>query len=245
MLIFLDTETTDKEKDSRLVQLAYKIRKTGETVNVYFKPPVEISIGAMAVHHVTNEMVEDKPAFDGSQDKNKLIELLEEGILIAHNALFDINILNNEGVSVPQFIDTYKLSQHLIESDRYALQYLRYLLKLKIEGEDIAHNAMGDVNVLEQLFEYLFMTVKDKFELKNDQDVVDKMIELTKTPVLIKKFVFGKYFGREFEEVATVDKGYLEWLYKTESAKSPFDQNEDMLYTLEHYLKIDPNELPF
>ena len=72
-----------------------------------------------------------------------------------------------------------------------------------------------------------------------------KLLELTVTPVLIKKFVFGKYIGRLFEDVAMVDKKYLEWLYNSEIAKMPHDQNEDMVYTLEHYLKVDRNELPF
>ena len=154
MLIILDTETTDKERDSRLVQLAYKVRDTKEMVNAYFKPPVEIAIGAMAVHHVTNEMVADKLAFDASLEKKRLIELLETGIVVAHNAQFDVNILKNEGVEVGQFIDTLRVARHLIESDQHSLQYLRYLLKLNIEAE--AHDALGDVNVLEALFEYLF-----------------------------------------------------------------------------------------
>lgn len=246
MILLLDTETTGIEPDSRMVQLAYKIRETGEVVNEYFKPPIEISIGSMAVHHITEEMVEDKPAFDDSPHKQKLIERLNDGgILVAHNAQFDINILNNEGVEVPQYIDTFRLSQHLIESDRYAMQYLRYLLKLKIEGKDTAHDALGDINVLEQLFEYLFELIKKEYKLKKDQEIIDKMLELTQTPVLMKRLMFGKYYGRTFEDVAKVDKGYLEWAYKTEMEKAAFDQREDLVYTLEHYLKDEVNELPF
>ena len=245
MIILLDTETTDKERDSRLVQLAYKIRGGDGEVNEYFKPPAEIEIGAMAVHHITNEMVEDKPAFDGSEDKEKITKLLSDGgIMVAHNAAFDINILKNEGVETQQFIDTFRLSQHLIDSERYALQYLRYFLKLNItDGK--AHDAMGDVNVLEALFEHLVIVTKEKYGIEGDKELIAKMIELTNTPVLIKKFLFGKYFGRTFENIAEVDKNYLKWLYRSETEKDLFSQNEDMVYTLEHYLGIDKNKLPF
>ena len=50
-LILLDTETTDLQ-NARLIQLAYKNLGSGEVVNEFFKPPVPISYGAMATHHV-------------------------------------------------------------------------------------------------------------------------------------------------------------------------------------------------
>lgn len=68
-IILLDTETTSIEPDARLVQLAYKNLATGETLNEYFKPPIPISYGSMAVHHITHEMVADKPAFIGSKQQ--------------------------------------------------------------------------------------------------------------------------------------------------------------------------------
>jgi len=75
LFIFLDTETTGTEKDDRLCQLAYKL-ETGEIVNKLFKPPLPIAIEPMCVHHITNEMVENKPAFKGRQDHQKLAGLL-------------------------------------------------------------------------------------------------------------------------------------------------------------------------
>lgn len=234
MFIILDTETTDKTETSRLVQLAYKIRATNELVNEYFKPPTPISIGAMAVNHITNEMVADNPCFNGSEQQIKLKELLKNNIMVAHNAPFDVCILKNEGVEVEKYIDTLRVARHLIESDQFNLQYLRYGLKLNITGE--AHNAMGDVIVLESLFEYLLALVKEKFDLVGDEAAGIKMIELTKTPALLKVFVFGKYIKKTFKEVATTDAGYLEWLYKNEAQKTEMEQNEELIYTLKHWL---------
>ena len=235
-IILLDTETTDKDENARIVQLAYKNMATGDKINEYFKPPVPISYGAMATHHVTNEMAADKPIFDQSKHQASLIRILADNILAAHNALFDIMVLKNEGVEAGKYIDTLRLARHLVDSEQYNLQYLRYSLKLNVEG--LAHDAMGDVIVLESLFEYLKNAVKKKFVLNSDIEVLQKMLELTQTPVLLNIFGFGKYKGKAFEEVSMIDKGYLEWLYNSESKKSEFEQSNDLIYTLKHYLKV-------
>ena len=70
MFIFLDTETTSDGEKDRLCQLAYKT-EDGEIVNELFKPPLPIEINAIYVHHITNEIVENKPAFkDGLNCRN-------------------------------------------------------------------------------------------------------------------------------------------------------------------------------
>lgn len=234
-IILLDTETTDLGDEARLVQLAYKNITTGAELNEYFKPPVSISYGAMAIHHITNEVVAGKPIFDGSEHQAILIKMFRSNILVAHNALFDIKILNNEGVRVDKYIDTLRVVKHLVDAEEYKIQYLRYFLKLSVKGQ--AHDAMGDVIVLEALFKYLKNVIKDKFFLNSDDEIFKKMLELTQTPVLLKTFAFGKHLGKTFKEISETDKGYLEWLYDSESKKELQYQNEDLVYTLKTYLK--------
>jgi len=114
MFIFLDTETTGTEKKDRLCQLAYKT-ETGKIVNQLFKPPLPIAIEPMSIHHITNEMVENKPAFKDSPDHRKLVDLLndDKNILVAHNAKFDVNMLEKEGVHPKRVICTLKLARHM------------------------------------------------------------------------------------------------------------------------------------
>jgi len=235
--IFLDTETTGLGADARLVQLAYKDSKTNEVVDEIYLPPVPISFGSMSIHHITTGMAKNKPAFEGSEDKTKLIEILKDNYLIAHNAPFDINILKNEGVLTSHFIDTLRVSQHLIESEQHKLQYLRYSLDLKTEGEITPHDALGDILVLEALYYHLEKIVKEKFGLETQEEILKQMSELTTTPILIKAFAFGKYNGKTYEEVAESDRGYLEWLLGSESSKPEIEQKEDMIYTLKHHLR--------
>lgn len=233
-LIFLDTETTDCDANARLIQLAYKHTPIGTVVNEYFKPPVPISFGAMATHHVTNEMVAEKPGFEGSIHQQKLRSLLKNHILIAHNAPFDIMILKNDGVEVGEYIDTLRIARHILDSEQYALQYLRYSLNLGVQG--VAHDALGDIIVMEALFEYLKMQIAEKFSLSSEQDIINKMIELTHMPVLLQTFNFGKYKGKTFKEVAETDNNYLEWLYGSETMKPENEQNEDLVWTLKTHI---------
>ena len=61
---------------------------------------------------------------------------------------------------------------------------------------------------------------------------IEKLVDLTKTPVFIKTFKFGKYKGKDVEEVAKIDSGYLNWM-----RTSMTDLDEDMKYTLDKVLK--------
>lgn len=232
-IILLDTETTDLD-NARLVQLAYKNTDTGAVVNEYFLPPVPISFGAMATHHITNEMVVGKPVFQGSVQQGNLLDLSKDGIVVAHNAPFDVYVLKNEGVVVGEYIDTLRVARHLLKSEQYSLQYLRYSLHLDVAGT--AHDALGDVLVLEALFNHLKKLVTEKFGLTTEDEIVQQMLALTKTPVLLDTINFGKYRGKNFVEVAEQDRGYLDWLYNSETQKPEADQNSEMVFTLKHYL---------
>lgn len=234
-LLFLDTETTDSDSDARLVQLAYKNLANNEVLNEYFKPPVPISIFAMSVCHITNKMVEDKPSFIGSEVQRKLSMLLSDHVLVAHNAPFDIRILKNEQVEVYSSIDTLRVARHLIESESFKLQYLRYLLGIEIKAQ--AHDAFSDVLVLERLYYHLEELMSVKFSINTRSEIIMKMIELSKTPVLLATLNFGKYRLKTFDEIARIDRPYLEWLMNSEYSKPESEQNEDLLYTISETLK--------
>lgn len=240
-IVFLDTETTDIV-NPRLVQLAYKNATTGESVNALFKPPVPISFGSMATHHITEAMVADKPVFIGSVTQLELIDVMQESIIVAHNVAFDQTTLANEGVGVLRSIDTEQVARHVVKSDRYALQYLRYALDLNVAAQ--AHDAWGDVLVLEALYYYLCAEVQKKFMLSTGEQVVEKMMELSVEPVLLISMMFGKYKGKTFVEVIEIDKQYLEWLYgsKTENGTSLNSQDENLVHTLRYHLQI--NSIP-
>jgi exodeoxyribonuclease X len=236
-LIFLDTETTGRGPDDRLCQLAYKFQ--GAEFESLFKPPLSISVEAMAVSHITNKMVENREAFIGSELHRHLEELLEqENIFVAHNADFDAEMLRREGLAPQKIIDTYKIAQYLDRDalvPRFGLQYLRYFFDLEIDDAR-AHDALGDVRVLEGLFDYLFSKMAGEFE--DGQKAIEKMIEISSRPIFIKKFNFGKYKGTLVGEVAMNDPGYLRWLLdeKTKTRDGGGDDDANWIHTLKHYV---------
>ncbi|MDR3581944.1 MAG: exonuclease domain-containing protein [Candidatus Pacebacteria bacterium] len=231
VLVFLDTETTGIE-NGRLIQLAYKKQGDKEkTVVEYFKPPVPIEIEAMAVHHITEKHVADKAAFGGSDAHHVLQALLADPhtILVAHNAKFDMGILEREGIAIDRdrFICTMKVAQSMYDLPQYKMQYLRYLWGIE-DDEATAHDAEGDVAVLERVFDYL---ATDYAATHDGADAVEAFLEISKNPVLLRRAPFGKYAGKTFEEIKTADPGYLQWM------ATLADKDEDFLYTVNYYLQ--------
>lgn len=234
-LVFVDTEATGLEVGSdRLCEVCYLV--DGEMHAAHFKPATPMSVKAMSITHITNKMLADKPPFEGSDLQRELREHLEEGVLVAHNAAFDAAMLEAEGVPVPRSVCTLKVAKHLDPDaavPEYNLQYLRYHHELEIDGG--AHDAVTDVLVLEKLFGVLLPQLKEKEHIASDEDAVERMIEISQLPSLIKRFTFGKYNGLRIADVAVQDPGYIDWLYMQKQS-SPRDE-ADWLYTLERYLR--------
>jgi len=135
-------------------------------------------------------------------------------------------------------IDTFKLAQYLDvagEIPKYALQYLRYYHELEVSNAR-AHDALGDIRVLEKLFDYYFEKILASG--KDEEEIIDEMINVSALPTLIKKFNFGKHNGESVADVARRDRNYLQWLLNEKIKKRDFDgeNDEDWIYTLEHYL---------
>jgi len=233
-VIFFDTETTGNTEKDFLCQIAYKA--PDENFTGLYKPPIKIPPEASAVHHISNKMVEDKQAFKESVDSSKIKKLFEDkdSIVVAHNAPFDLMIIKKEDIVPANFICTLRLARALDPEDKiekYNLQYLRYLLDIDVDA--IAHDAMGDVLILEKLYERLKNKIMEEDGM-SENEAIQKMIEISSHPTLFKSIKFGKYNGKKIDEILAVDRGYLEWLLRQKLEGDQID--EDWIYTLKHYL---------
>lgn len=171
-LFFLDTETTGL-KAPRLLQLAF-FSDTGETFNRMYKPPVPIEIEAMEVNHVTEKMVADKPSFN--VDAQEVRVLLGQGHVVAHNAEFDLRVLEAENIFIHDWICTKKIAKHLWpQLKAHRLQYLRYHLGIEVEAG--AHEAMADVKVLQAVFAACLKEWNEQY--KNPEDAIPGMVRLS------------------------------------------------------------------
>jgi DNA polymerase III alpha subunit (gram-positive type) len=240
--VLFDTETTGNQEEDKIIQFGAMIVDQKGNVDAYDElcsTDVEIKLEAMEVHNITPDLIEGKPSAKETTFYKKLEELnSNENYLIAHNISFDMGMVEKEGfVNQYQIIDTLRCAKHLFADMPYhRLQYLRYALELyKKEQEEAskynitikAHDAIGDVLVMK-----LFLTklVSKCREVYPDYNPMEKLVELTKTPVFIKTFKFGKYKGKDIAQVAREDSGYLNWM------KSNMDLDEDLKYTLDKVL---------
>lgn len=233
-LIFFDTETTGNTEKDFLCQLAYKIGD--ETFAGLYKPKIKIPPEASAVHHITNKIVAEKPTFKESTDQPIIKKLFEDkdSVVAAHNAPFDLMMLKKEDIEPKNFICTLRIARYLDPEgkiDRYNLQYLRYLLEIEVNA--VAHDALGDVLVLEQLYERLKKKMMEQEHL-SENEAIKKMIEISSHPSLLRAFNFGKHLGKKIEDVLAFDRGYLEWLLAQKLESDQID--EDWIYTLKHHL---------
>ena len=241
--IILDTETTGTGENDRVIQLGYIVlgEKEIEVQNEFFSSNVPISFGAMEVHGITPDMIEGKPTCIESSSYKRLLKLnTPQNYMIIHNAPFDLGMLEREGFNTQmKVIDTLRVAKHMFpDEEAHRLQYFRYKMELykdeQKEADSLgivvkAHDAIGDVLILKLLLSKL----KDEVALKfPDENPVEKMVDLTNTPILINSFKFGKYKGKTLQEVATSDAGYLRWMLSNME-----NLDEDMRYSINNVLE--------
>ncbi|QOP45081.1 exonuclease domain-containing protein [Sulfurimonas paralvinellae] len=241
--IILDTETTGTDENDRVIQLGYMVlgAKDIEVHNEFCSSDVPINFAAMEVHGITPEMIQDKPACRDTSAYKRLLELnTPDNYMIIHNAPFDLKMLEKEGFDVQmKVIDTLRVAKHIFaDEDAHRLQYFRYKMELYKEeqkeadalGIEVkAHDAIGDVLVLKLFLTKLREAVQEKFPGENP---VEKMVDLTNTPILVKTFRFGKHKGKTLEEVAREDAGYLRWMLGNME-----NLDDDMRYSINYYLE--------
>ena len=98
--IILDTETTglDPNQGHRIIEVAavemVNRRLTGNHLHRYVNPDRDIDAGAMQVHGITPEFLQDKPRF--ADIAQEFVDFIQGAELIIHNAPFDVGFLNME-----------------------------------------------------------------------------------------------------------------------------------------------------
>lgn len=230
MTVVVDVETTGLEVKDRICALALVM---GDEVHYeLIHPGKKIPPEASAIHHITNEMVQETSAFANSKSCEHIRSLnSSEHTLISHNAPFDLAMLQKEGITWQgAVIDTLKCSKALMDDlDGYGLQFLRYELRLYRQEKDFfepygvtptAHHALSDALHTRMVYEYLL-----------DLASHEKLVELSQARLLLSRLPFGKYAKKRIETVAMKDSAYLKWMLD-----SLMDMDEDLRYSIEHYL---------
>jgi DNA polymerase-3 subunit epsilon len=166
--IVLDTETTglnarlgDRIIEIGCVELANR-RPTGNHFHRYVNPEREVEEGALRVHGITNEFLQDKPRF--ADIARELIDYLAGADLVIHNAAFDVEFLNAElerldlppvEKHVATVVDTLRQARDLHPGKKNSLDALceRYQVD---HSHRTLHGALLDASLLAEV--YLAMT---------------------------------------------------------------------------------------
>ncbi|HZX52438.1 MAG TPA: DNA polymerase III subunit epsilon [Pseudomonas sp.] len=168
--VVLDTETTGMPVGDghRIIEIGcvelIGRRLTGRHYHVYLQPDREIDEGAIAVHGITNESVQDKPRFREIADE--FFEFIKGAQLIIHNAAFDVGFINNEFALIKQderadisehcsILDTLLMARERHPGQRNNLDALCKRYGVDNSGRDL-HGALLDAEILADV--YLTMT---------------------------------------------------------------------------------------
>ena len=164
--VVLDTETTGLNAGlgDRIIELGcievLNRRLTGNHFHRYLNPERESEVGALKVHGITGEFLQDKPKF--REIAAEFLDYIHDAELVIHNAAFDLEFLNLElgrlglppidGASV---VDTLKLARELHPGKKNSLDALceRYQVD---HAHRTLHGALLDAALLAEV--YLAMT---------------------------------------------------------------------------------------
>ncbi len=98
--VVLDTETTGLEVEGghRVIEIGcveiVSRRLTRRTYHQYINPERDIDDGALEVHGITRQFLNDKPVF--ADIWPAFLEFVEGSELVIHNAAFDVTFIDNE-----------------------------------------------------------------------------------------------------------------------------------------------------
>ncbi len=165
--IFLDTETTglDSAQGHRIIEIAC-VEMVGRrlTRNNFYKrihPERDIDQGAVEVHGITLESLEDAPKF--AEVAGEFLDFVRDAELIIHNAPFDVGFLDAELARIGEVrirdlckvTDTLAMAREMHPGKKNSLDALcdRYQVDRRART---VHGALMDAELLGEV--YLAMT---------------------------------------------------------------------------------------
>lgn len=229
--IMLDTETTGLEfrLGDRVIEIGcvemVGRKLTGRRFHRYLNPEREVEAGALAVHGLSNEFLQDKPKFRDVVDE--FLAFIRDGELVIHNAPFDVGFLDNELSLLGRptlhdhtvgVVDTLRMAKELHPGRRNSLDALceRYQVN---HTQRTLHGALLDAELLSEV--YLAMT-RGQESLMIELDQLDAMDEAelaaTTHPPLHVLMASAEELAaheRVLEEIDRESKGHCMWRLDT------------------------------
>ena len=146
----IDFETANGSPASPCAVGLIRVRdsKPVATLELLFRPPVPhdwFSEGNIRVHGITPAMVQDAPTY--SEVINQMLEFIDEDLLVAHNASFDMGVLAASAKAISQELPklrygcSLKIARKTYNLESYRLNAVAYAIG---HEEFEHHNALAD-----------------------------------------------------------------------------------------------------
>jgi len=163
----LDLETTgfspQTEKITEIGIMKLKDGKVIDQFSCFVNPEKPIPPRVVEVTRITDDMVKDAETID--KVFPKILDFLEDSVLVAHNASFDIRFLKHNAKVLGYdfdftYIDTLTLAHELFPDFKtYKLGKIAKNLGIKVE---VAHRALDDVDTTVKVFKIMLDMLKEK-----------------------------------------------------------------------------------
>jgi len=161
--IVFDTETTgfDPATGDRLVEIgAVELINhvpTGRTYHQYINPDRDVPEEVVKVHGLTNEFLKDYPFFD--KVAQEWVDFIgDDGILVAHNATFDMKFINYELQKLgyeeykwDRVVDTLEIAKNKFPGQRNNLDALCKRFGVDNSSRTF-HGALLDAQLLAEVY---------------------------------------------------------------------------------------------
>lgn len=185
--IVFDTETTgfDPETGDKLVEIgAVELINhvpTGRTYHQYINPEREVPEEVVKVHGLTTEYLKDFPIF--AKVAQEWVDFIgDDGILVAHNATFDMKFINFElkrlGFEEYQWdrvVDTLEIAKSKFPGQRNNLDALCRRFNIDNSARTF-HGALLDAQLLAEVYLELLGGAEPTMDLaaavKNNKEIV-------------------------------------------------------------------------
>ncbi len=160
--IVFDTETTgfDYAKDDRLVEIgAVELVNhvpTGKVYHQYINPERDVPEDVVKIHGLTYDFLKDYPTFEKIADE--WLDFVGDGVLVAHNATFDMNFVNYElkqagrpEISWDRCVDTLEMAREMFPGARCSLDALCKRFEIDNSARTF-HGALLDAQLLSEVY---------------------------------------------------------------------------------------------
>ncbi|NSW46324.1 MAG: 3'-5' exonuclease [Bacteroidales bacterium] len=248
-IVFFDIETTGTDiVHDRIVEITILRIETNQKENLktyLINPERPIPPDVTKIHHITNEMVKNKPTF--KELASTIYDFFEGADIAGFNAIkFDIPLLAEEflrcdidfSMKNRNVIDVQVIF-HKMEQRNLSAAYKFYCRKDLENAHSSEADTIATYEILKAQLDYYPQLPKNMKELSQlsayhrHADLFGHIIFNDKNEEV---FNFGKYKGQRVADVLKKDSGYYGWL-----------QNADFpLYTkkiiTEIYVKLKQNE---